>query len=304
MSPKYGPTNQRPPSHSENQTLLQPRTNTIVLVLVPVPSSVLDASFRSLFALFHPFIPLLRLSRSALSDDGPHPYKGPDRQSSAICFGIEYGVANNRSLVLVVQGIEKQKPSSPAQCMDHLSEADAPRTSPESRKQKTPSVAELSKKISVMWKTETAESRGKFEHLANLSKTQHQLDFPDYQFRPQKRADKEKERAEKKKEKDRERAEQRLAKLNKRVQSSSSTSAPTPHSIVDGHSSTPAPSTSQLPPAASTSSTQLQNVHSHMVDRYGVCGPSPPLSQAPSPYGSPAMEASRSTNRRALLYRN
>ncbi len=150
--------------------------------------------------------------------------------------------------------------------------------------------AELSKKISVMWKTETAESRGKFEHLANLSKTQHQLDFPDYQFRPQKRADKEKERAEKKKEKDRERAEQRLAKLDKCVQSSSSASAPTPHSIVDGHSSTPAPSTSQLPPAASTSSTQLQNVHSHMVDRYGVCGPSPPLSQAPSPYGSPAME--------------
>ncbi|KLO20368.1 hypothetical protein SCHPADRAFT_884447 [Schizopora paradoxa] len=147
--------------------------------------------------------------------------------------------------------------------------------------------SELSKKISALWKAETDDSRARFEYEANLSKAQHQKDYPDYQFRPMKRADKQKERIEKKKEADRERAERKMAKIGKRASSTNASTAATP---LEGGQQFEGPSSSHLPSAPSTSSAQHQQVHSFMVQRYGVCGPSPPLSQAPSPYGSPEIE--------------
>ena len=69
--------------------------------------------------------------------------------------------------------------------------------------------SEISKRISRLWKEESEPIRNQYEYQANLQKTQHQELYPDYQFKPQKRSEKERQREERRVEKEKERAEQR-----------------------------------------------------------------------------------------------
>jgi hypothetical protein len=140
--------------------------------------------------------------------------------------------------------------------------------------------AELSKRISRLWKEESDEIRTRYEYEANVHKTQHQEQYPDYQFRPQKRAEKERMREERRVEKEKERKQQQRRIRNMSQSSARQPSVPT----------TPAPS-SILPPVhdflAELANTNPSEFHTVCTNTYGPYGPSPPVSQCPSPNGSP-----------------
>lgn len=61
--------------------------------------------------------------------------------------------------------------------------------------------ADMSKLLSEMWKQETPEVRARYEQLSKVKKAEHQEKYPDYQFRPMKREDKEQLRIEKREKK-------------------------------------------------------------------------------------------------------
>ncbi|TDL26051.1 hypothetical protein BD410DRAFT_563645 [Rickenella mellea] len=111
--------------------------------------------------------------------------------------------------------------------------------------------ADISKQISAMWKNECEEVRAKYEYLANIKKTEHQAQYPNYRFQPMKRADKERIREEKKAEKERERSESKKGKPG----------------------STFSPGVPLVGPSMPFATEA----------RYGPAGPSPPLSACPSP---------------------
>ena len=65
--------------------------------------------------------------------------------------------------------------------------------------------ADISKTISLMWKSEPADVRSHYERLSDIKKAEHQARYPGYRFQPMKKADKDRLKAEKQAEKDRER---------------------------------------------------------------------------------------------------
>lgn len=136
--------------------------------------------------------------------------------------------------------------------------------------------SELSKKISRFWKEEPDIIRQQYEFEANVHKSEHQQNFPDYQFKPQKRSDKERDREERRVLKERERAEHRRMR---------SIAAPATRQPSVTPSADPTPS-SPKPPAMTDTRTPAE-MQAYQVMRYGNDGPSPPVSEAPSPFGSP-----------------
>lgn len=157
--------------------------------------------------------------------------------------------------------------------------------------------AEISKIISEEWRNENADVRQHFEHLANLAKAEHQKIYPEYQFRPQKRVDKEREKEEKRQEKERDKEAAKRAKQVQQQMRSGQAPVP-PHMLLAvpgmpisgsvmppgmliGPNGVPYAGAPQLRPGA--------DFNDLMQMRFGPGGPTPPLSQCPSPNGSPAM---------------
>lgn len=148
--------------------------------------------------------------------------------------------------------------------------------------------AELSKLISTMWRSESAPVRQYYELQADIAKEQHQKDHPEYQYRPQKKADKERQREEKRLEKEREKeAKQRAKQLQQqaRRQSPYARVPATPTTLPPG---APMPPSVPVPPSAFQPQNSNQ-VHQLVVTQFGITGPSPPVSECPSPDGSPLM---------------
>ncbi|KAF8523998.1 high mobility group box domain-containing protein, partial [Gautieria morchelliformis] len=50
--------------------------------------------------------------------------------------------------------------------------------------------SDISQIVGKMWRDETAEVRTEFERLSDIEKAEHQMAYPDYRFRPMKKADK------------------------------------------------------------------------------------------------------------------
>lgn len=148
--------------------------------------------------------------------------------------------------------------------------------------------AELSKLISTMWRSESAPIRQYYELQADIAKEQHQKDHPEYQYRPQKKADKERQREEKRLEKEREKeARQRAKQLQQQARRHS------PYARVPAMPTTlppgaPMPPSVPMPPSALQPQNSNQ-VHQLVVTQFGMTGPSPPVSECPSPNGSPLM---------------
>ena len=66
--------------------------------------------------------------------------------------------------------------------------------------------AEKSRIVAKMWREAPASKKAHYEHLSEIAKEEHKLKYPDYRFKPMKRAEKERQRAEKLAEKERARA--------------------------------------------------------------------------------------------------
>ncbi|KAF8520856.1 hypothetical protein JB92DRAFT_2621182, partial [Gautieria morchelliformis] len=50
--------------------------------------------------------------------------------------------------------------------------------------------SKISQIVGKVWREETAEVRTEFERLSDIEKAEHQMAYPDYCFRPMKKADK------------------------------------------------------------------------------------------------------------------
>ena len=153
--------------------------------------------------------------------------------------------------------------------------------------------SQLSKFIGRMWKEESEDVLRTYEYRANIFKTEHAEKYPDYVFRPRKKADKERMREERKAQREAERTNQKRLRSLRR-------SAPIP-------SQNPEP---PFPPPPFSSATDASSeVSPDGIDRLLDFGPSPPISQAPSPNSSPnssllsldsSSEAEASTSKQPL----
>ena len=123
------------------------------------------------------------------------------------------------------------------------------------------SQADISKIISDMWKAIHPDLKAEYERRAELKKIQHAAKYPNYRYNPKSKAEKDREREEKRQLK----AEGRLgAKRPKRRTSP----------VSEAQNS---PAIGTLPfPLSATSPAPIPS-------RYGLAGPSPPLSAANSP---------------------
>ncbi|KAL5485065.1 hypothetical protein ACEPAI_7707 [Sanghuangporus weigelae] len=119
--------------------------------------------------------------------------------------------------------------------------------------------SQLSKILGTQWANESPEIRKHFEHQANLSKERHAQEFPDYVFKPQKKEEKEREREKKKQEKARDRE---ATKLRKEVEKN----------MRAGY----------LPPFMMSRPT-IEVLQKLAFIKFADLGPSPPISQCPSP---------------------
>ncbi|KAL5528289.1 hypothetical protein ACEPAF_7425 [Sanghuangporus sanghuang] len=119
--------------------------------------------------------------------------------------------------------------------------------------------SQLSKILGTQWANESPDIRKHFEHQANLNKERHAQEFPDYVFKPQKKEEKERERERKKQEKARDRE---AAKLRKEVE----------RNMRAGY----------LPPFMMSRPT-IEVLQKLAFIKFADLGPSPPISQCPSP---------------------
>lgn len=124
------------------------------------------------------------------------------------------------------------------------------------------SQADISKIISDMWKSINPDLKAEYERRAELKKIQHAEKYPNYRYNPKSKAEKDREREEKRQLK----AEGRLGAKRSRRRTS-----PVSSSAQDS------PAIGNLPfPLSATSPAPIPS-------RYGLSGPSPPLSAANSP---------------------
>ncbi|KAJ7200817.1 hypothetical protein GGX14DRAFT_659531 [Mycena pura] len=132
-------------------------------------------------------------------------------------------------------------------------------------------LADVSREISAMWKSELPHVRAEYERRADIKKAEHQALYPEYRFQPVKREEKERLREAKRQENEREKETQRRGRANPQSQPAST---PGPQPL---QSRLYAPTPSILDPCAP---------YYHAEFRYGPNGPTPPLSAAPSPTDS------------------
>lgn len=155
------------------------------------------------------------------------------------------------------RGMTKDKPPRPPNAWI-LYRSDKLREMPTEPGQPRRAQADVSKEISRMWKSESAQVRAHYEQLADIRKAEHAIEYPGYRFQPMKKADKERLREEKKLERERERQESKKAARQRAV--------PYPTGLV--------------PPQH----TPYYNPATH----YSPYGPSPPISQASTPATTPS----------------
>lgn len=122
--------------------------------------------------------------------------------------------------------------------------------------------ADVSRAISEQWRNESEATRAEYERRAEMKKAEHHAQYPDYRFQPKSKEQKERQRLEKKQEKERQPKRSRA-----RVTASSVAQV------------TPTSSSQASPNPASNSSYSPYYAEA----RFGLAGPSPPLSAAPSP---------------------
>ncbi|KAH0827332.1 hypothetical protein J3R83DRAFT_3960 [Lanmaoa asiatica] len=149
------------------------------------------------------------------------------------------------------------------------------------------SQANVSKRISDMWKNEAEDVKRHFERMAEDKKAEHQQLYPDYRFAPQKR-------------------EEKTRKGDRKMKSKKSKAreATPVDAVLDAVPTMPAPPLMPYMPQPYF----VPGYHPNMVlphpysmhylpeARYGPGGPSPPISAAPSPapYGSSESPEARS----------
>ena len=131
--------------------------------------------------------------------------------------------------------------------------------------------SQISKLLGQQWANETAEVRRHFEHEANLQKERHAQEYPDYVFKPQKREDKEREREEKKKERSRIRETEKLKKEIAKA-------------LRAGHVPQNVTGVQEGGTGEVTHATAESDLHKFAVYRFNELGPSPPMSECPSPW--------------------
>ncbi|KAJ7874693.1 hypothetical protein B0H14DRAFT_3859668 [Mycena olivaceomarginata] len=136
--------------------------------------------------------------------------------------------------------------------------------------------ADVSKEISAMWKAELPHVRAEYERRADIKKAEHAAMYPDYRFQPVKREEKERLRDVKKQEKERRKEAQRRGRANP---PSAPVVAPQPSRH---YASNPALMVDPLAP------------YYQAEQRYGLHGPTPPLSAAPSPTASAVSDPAQS----------
>ncbi|KAJ6603110.1 hypothetical protein B0H10DRAFT_644679 [Mycena sp. CBHHK59/15] len=124
--------------------------------------------------------------------------------------------------------------------------------------------SEMSKQISIMWKSEPPHVRAEYERRADEKKAEHSRMYPDYRFQPVKKEEKDRLREVRKQEKEKRKESQRRGRAK-----------PPP--------AAPAPQASRYAPS---SILDPLAPYYQAEQRYGAAGPSPPLSAAASPSDS------------------
>lgn len=151
--------------------------------------------------------------------------------------------------------------------------------------------SKMSTYLSQMWKGMSEEDRSIYEYKANLAKEQHQRDFPDYQFRPRKREEKVREQEEKRQLREEKRKERVKERDTRKAKGKRKSSTP-PSESQDGSpvQDRVEESSPSLPPAPVPRAVYSMGT---FVDIYGLMDQldnlSPPVSEAPSPFGSPCL---------------
>ncbi|OCF37639.1 hypothetical protein I317_04365 [Kwoniella heveanensis CBS 569] len=97
--------------------------------------------------------------------------------------------------------------------------------------------ADISKLISNLWKSETAERKAFYERKADLKKIEHQKKYPDYKFQPMRKADKIRQREQKEREKEevkrQKEREKQAGKAKRRERTKTRLSPTSPYSVLN-----------------------------------------------------------------------
>jgi hypothetical protein len=161
--------------------------------------------------------------------------------------------------------------------------------------QPKPTQAEVSKIISVQWKTESDEVRAMYDERAQIAKLEHSRLYPNYRFTPMKRADKDRMREEKRQAKEQERAGRRTrgrASPYTLPPTASSSTPPVPHisqSILPNSKTASPPVSSASSPIPGTPSSQCS---ADIAMRHGSTHASHDPSTDPRPNSSDSQSAS------------
>ncbi|WVF70300.1 hypothetical protein IAT40_005089 [Kwoniella sp. CBS 6097] len=97
--------------------------------------------------------------------------------------------------------------------------------------------ADISKLISNLWKSESAERKAFYERRADLRKIEHQKKYPDYKFQPMRKADKIRQREEREREKEevkrQKEREKQAGKAKRRERTRTRLSPTSPYSVLN-----------------------------------------------------------------------